>query len=206
MIKELSKNFDDVIIGEEESTGVYGMGRRWFCDPIDGTRAFIWGTPTAMFSLGLVIDGIPVLGVVYDPFLDKLYEGRVDQGSFCNGMPLKVSNNKLDGGIVAVSSTVSRLLNRKSNYLNSLINQGVEFASFSGAVYKACLVARGKFIGFFGEGVVAHDMAAVQVVVEESGGKITDFNGNKLDYSKPFKGVIVSNGIVHDKLIKSINF
>ncbi len=58
VIAELSKAFPgDIVIGEEESTGGYGLGRRWFCDPIDGTKAFTWGVPTAMFSLGLVVDG-----------------------------------------------------------------------------------------------------------------------------------------------------
>src|ERR1700733_14684688 len=54
-IERLSKAFpDDGIIGEEESTSDYGMGRKWFCDPIDGTAAYVRSTPTAMFSLALV--------------------------------------------------------------------------------------------------------------------------------------------------------
>ena len=54
---------EDGVIGEEESNTEYGMGRKWFCDPIDGTKAYTWGVATAMFSLGLVVDGVPVAGV-----------------------------------------------------------------------------------------------------------------------------------------------
>ena len=204
VIEELSKNFKDIIIGEEESTGNYGTGRRWFCDPIDGTKAFIWGEPTAMFSLALVIDGVPVLGVAYDPFLDKLYEGIAGFGSYCNGKPLKTSKKELDGGILAITSSIDRLVSAKKLF-DAFKKKGVLLAIFSGAVYKTCLVATGRLIGFIAMGVNAHDMAAVHVIIEESGGKITDFKGKKLDYTKPFRGALVSNGVVHNTLIKYLD-
>ena len=112
VIKELKKAFPkDGIIGEEESTTEYGQGRKWFCDPIDGTAGYTWGTPTAMFSLSLVIDGKSVVGVAYDPFLKKLYYGIKGKGSFCNGKKLKVSDIGLNGGIMAVTGS-AKLLNK----------------------------------------------------------------------------------------------
>lgn len=92
VIRGLNRRFDDGVIGEEERTADYGDGRRWICDPIDGTRAFTWGLPTAMFSTALVIDGAPVLGVAYDPFLDRLYEAVSGNGSSCNGKKIEVSS------------------------------------------------------------------------------------------------------------------
>jgi len=205
VIERLTNAFpDDGVIGEEESNAEYGAGRRWFCDPIDGTMAFIWGTPTSMFSLSLVVDGTPVLGVAYDPFLNKLYEAVVNEGSFCNGIPLKVSNKGLASGLVVVTSNVTKIMKRPE-YLVNLSKAGVRFATFSGAVYKACLVAKGKAEAYVEAGVNAHDMAAVQVIIEEAGGKITSLKGEKLDYSKPFKGAVTSNGIVHDEVIKCLN-
>lgn len=60
VIEKLAKEFpEDGTIGEEESTTDYGQGRKWICDPIDGTKAYTWGVPTAMFSLALVVDGAP---------------------------------------------------------------------------------------------------------------------------------------------------
>src|SRR3990170_3369867 len=57
VIERLVTEFpNDGVIGEEESNTEYGAGRKWFCDPIDGTNAYIWGVPTAMFSLALVVD------------------------------------------------------------------------------------------------------------------------------------------------------
>lgn len=202
VIERLANEFpDDGVIGEEESNTEYGLGRKWFCDPIDGTKAFIWGTPTSMFSLALVIDGIPVLGVAYDPFLDRLYEAVVGQGSFCNSNPLKVSKKGLENGLVAITSNISKIMERP-NYLINLPEKGVRFLTFSGAVYKSCLVAKGKVEAYFEGGVNGHDMAAVQIIVEESGGIVTNPKGERLDYTKPFKGAIVSNKIVHDEMVK----
>jgi fructose-1,6-bisphosphatase/inositol monophosphatase family enzyme len=116
---------------------------------------------------------------------------------------LKVSKKELKGGIVGVSCTIDRLM-EEQKFLANLSERGAKLAVFSGAVYKACLVSRGKFVGFHGLGVNAHDVAAVQVIVEEAGGKVTGYNGEKLDYTKPFKGAFVSNGIVHDDLVESL--
>ncbi len=200
VIKELFKHFpEDGIIGEEESTSEYGMGRRWFCDPIDGTNAYTWGVPTAMFSIALVIDGRPVLGVAYDPFLKKMYEGVIGNGSYQNGKKLSVSKIALSKGTFATTSNAVKI--PKLAYIPELMRLGTRIAPASGAVYKSCLVAKGRFVGYLEHGVNAHDMAAVHVIVEEAGGKISGLDGEELDYSKPFKGAIVSNGKIHKEIV-----
>lgn len=205
VIYELKKHFpDDGIIGEEESTTDYGLGRKWICDPIDGTIAFTWGTPTSMFSLALVIDGKPVLGVVYDPFLNNLYHGIKGLGSFCNDKPISVSSSGLDYGRVALTSD-ARKLSEGLDFVKRLSKTKAYFAVFSGAVYKATLVAKGKFVGYIEEGVKAHDVAAVQVLVEEAGGKVTSLSGKNFEYTAPFKGAIISNGLVHNELVDIYN-
>lgn len=200
VIERLAEVFPgDIVIGEEESTGEYGNGRRWFCDPIDGTKAFTWRVPTAMFSLGFVVDGRPILGVCYEPMLDKLYWAVDGKGAYCNGVSLTVSNETLQQGILATVSSPYRL-RREATYMDALLDTNVEMASFSGAVAKSVRVADGTFVGYLEELVNGHDMAAVQVIVEQAGGKVTGFDGTALDYSLPFKGAIVSNSIVHDDL------
>lgn len=201
VIEKLAVLFpNDGVIGEEESNAEYGMGRKWFCDPIDGTAGYVWGVPTAMFSLALVIDGKPVMGVAYDPFLDRIYTGQNGEKSLCNEEIISVSDLDFKSGTFAVSSSVGSLPETK--YFQRMIDDNVRLACFSGAVCKTCLVSRGKFIGYAENGVNAHDMAAVQVILEGAGGKISSIEGQELDYSKPFKGAIVSNKIVHDEIIK----
>lgn len=204
VIEELQKHFDDGIIGEEESTAEYGLGRKWFCDPIDGTKGFVWGVPTSMFSLGLVVDGVPQVGIAYDPYLDLMYTGVKGEGSFRNGDKLEVSKaNSLEGQYVACTSNLEKV-SSKPETVKKFLAEGAQLAAILGAVYKTCLVARAKLVGYFEGGVSAHDMAAVQVIIEEAGGKITAQDGSVLDYSKPFKGALVSNGSLHDKLVELI--
>lgn len=206
VIERLTESFpEDGIIGEEKSTAEYGYGRKWFCDPIDGTAGYIYGTPTAMFSLALVVDGNPVMGVAYDPFLKKMYTGVRGEGSYHNNKKLEIGKN--DSGIFAqrVAVTGSAFLIRSLPYVPALIESGFKIATFSGAVYKSCLVARNRFVAYIEHGLNAHDMAAIHVIVEEAGGKVTGLEGENLDYSKPFKGGIVTNGIVHDQIVKIVN-
>ena len=206
VIEELTKQFNDGIVGEEESTAEYGMGRRWICDPIDGTRAFTWGLPTAMFSLGLVIDGIPVLGVAYDPFLDRLYEAVTGDGSFCNSKPIRVSSLEISGGSVAISGSPERALENPSQaaLITHLLGKKARLVGFSGSVYRACLVARGKLVGYVEKDINTHDLAAVEVIIKEAGGMLTDFDGKPLNYSKAFKGAVISNTATHNDLLSCV--
>lgn len=200
VIERLVESFPlDGVIGEEESNTEYGMGRKWFCDPIDGTAGYVWGTPTSMFSLALVVDGVPTVGVAFDPFLNRMYTGIKGGKSFYNNKEINVSQNNLDTGIVAVGS-LKYLAQQK--FYPRLIETNVRMAIFSGAVYKAGLVSRGRFVAFIDKGLNAHDIAAMHVILENAGGTITSLEGTQLDYSKPFKGAIVSNSVVHEKLVE----
>lgn len=200
VIEELSKHFNDGVIGEEESTTEYGLGRKWFCDPIDGTKAFVIGVPTAMFSLALVIDGKPTMGVAYDPFLDRLYWATREEGSYCNDKKLQVANKDIAGNYIMVTSNVEKTLEEASQ-VKKLAELKAKATSLPGAVFKSCLVALGRAVGYVEAEVNAHDMAAVEVIVEEAGGLVTGYDGKKLDYSKPFKGAVVSNSKIHTEFI-----
>lgn len=205
VITLLAKAFpNDGLIGEEESTTEYGMGRKWFCDPIDGTLAYTWGTPTSTFSLGLVVGGRPSLGVVYDPYLNRMYTAARGKGSFCNDKRLAVSTGGIAGGIVATTSDIRKVAHG-SEFVRALVDTEASLAAFSGAVYKSILVATGRFVGFVDEVVNAHDMAAVHTIVEAAGGKVSGMDGGELDYTKPFKGAVVSNAVAYHGLINALN-
>jgi myo-inositol-1(or 4)-monophosphatase len=203
VIEELAKVSDDALVGEEESTGGYGQGRLWFCDPIDGTKPYSWGVPTAMFSLGLVEDGKPVVGVAYDPFLDRLYEAVAGGQALCNDHPVRVSEAGIDGASVSISTHVPEVLKLAEHY-EGLMRLGIKLAAFPGAVYKNSRVANGRHEGFIGYKVNAWDMAAMHVIVEAAGGKVTAPDGSELDYSQPFKGAVSSNGRIHDQLLGAL--
>ena len=82
------------VLGEEQSNYVEKADYVWVCDPVDGTIPFSRGMPTCMFSLGLTFKGKPILGVGYDPFIDRLIFAELGKGAFLNGKKIHVSRNK----------------------------------------------------------------------------------------------------------------
>lgn len=200
VIERLARFFpDDGVIGEEESTSEYGLGRKWICDPIDGTKAYTARIPTAMFSLALVVDGIPTIGVAYEPMLDQMYSACLGEGAFCNGRKLTVSNMGLDEGTLATSGSIYRL-RKKAPFLDPLLLQRVDMRVASGVVAACVRVAEGYYIGFIDEIMNLHDIAAGHVIVTEAGGEVTTPYGESLDYTSPQKGAVVTNGKIHDEL------
>ncbi len=201
VIRRVAEQFpNDGVVGEEESTDVYGSDKHlWVCDPIDGTAAFTWGVPTAMFSLALLIDGRPEIGVTYEPVTDRLYWAVRGLGAYLNNKLIKVNTNSLETGTLAASSTPSHF-NRP--YYQELQRHSVAMAPICGIVFSSASIAEGRSVGKITEGGKNHDIAASQVIIDEAGGKITDLAGKPLDYTKPFKGFVVSNGVVHDELLK----
>lgn len=201
VIAELQRQFpEDGVIGEEESTVEYGIGRRWICDPIDGTKAFTWGVPTAMFSLALVVDGVPQVGVCYEPMLDKMYWATEGGGAYRNGTKLTVNQEDLETGILGTISSSYRI-RCAAPYMQKILDRRIQTAVFSGAVAKCIRVAEGRFVGYIEELANPHDVAASHIITEEAGGMITTLDGSRLDYKRPFQGVIVSNGKTHKQLV-----
>lgn len=201
-IEEILKAFpDDGVVGEEESSSDTDRKRLWFCDPIDGTKPFTWGVPTAVFSLGLIIDNVPTLGVVYDPFLGHLFTGIAGHGSYCNDERLQVSSDGLDSGFIAVTTDMKRIVKSPPNYIINLVNSGAQIAGFSGGIYKSTLVARGRIAAYIEAKVAPHDIAAIHTIVTEAGGRVSSIDGRPLSYKEGFTSAIISNGIVHDKLV-----
>ena len=91
LIKRVKETFPTHSVdGEEEQFGKSNYV--WVCDPIDGTAMYARGIPVAVFSLALVIEGVPTIGVVYDPFTDSMYSAIKDKGAYKNNKKISVNN------------------------------------------------------------------------------------------------------------------
>jgi fructose-1,6-bisphosphatase/inositol monophosphatase family enzyme len=191
------------IYGEEESFEA-GRSELWVCDPIDGTDGFIMGAPTAMFSLAFVVDGEPQLGVLYDPFLDRLFTALAGGGAYMNGQPVHVSSvSGLDGAILSMAGGLDQVFERE-DLLKGLMEQGAKMRMVPGNVFKSSAVSQGKIDGYIFPGKSAHDVAAAKLVVEEAGGKVTDLRGEPQQYNSKITGAIISNGQLHDQLVQAV--
>ena len=203
LIKEVKEKYPiHSVDGEEKSFGQ--SDHVWVCDPVDGTSMFARGIPTAVFSLALVIDGKSTVGVVNDPFTNNLYYAASGLGAYKNNTKISVNNIALDD-----MKSVSNFDNWPEavyNLYESITKLGKKtyFVSI-GSVIRACMaVADGKFnlAMFPGTKRKNCDMAAVKIIVEEAGGKVTDLFGNDQRYDQDINGAVVSNGLVHTEVIE----
>lgn len=202
VIESIAAQFpNDHVVGEEESTADYGMGRSWICDPIDGTAAYVVGIPTAMFSLSFVVDGIPIVAVTYEPQREQLFTAIRGEGSFCNGKKLRVSKDDMKQGRIGISADLVTEEYLAQTFMKRLLAHHKPLSVILGAVFRGGLVASGRLAGFVHPVINPYDMAGLHLIVEEAGGKVTGLKGERLDYSQNFRGAIVSNGVVHDELL-----
>lgn len=193
---------DHAVLGEEGDAGPQGE-YVWVCDPVDGTVPFSHGVPVCVFALALCRDGEPIAGVVYDPFMDRLFSAEKGGGAFCNGRPIRVNT----------APTLRRQLVEAEYYGDGLYAPSVvEGLLSAGAVpltqmcvmYPAALVASGEFTGAVFHLTKPYDGAPLRVIIGEAGGKMTDIDGKEQRYDRPINGYIISNGLVHDELLRIV--
>lgn len=202
LISKVKEKFPNHCVdGEEE---VFGKSNYvWVCDPIDGTAMYARGIPVSIFSLALVVDGEPKVGVIYDPFTDNIYTAAKGKGAFQNNEKIHVNNYDLED----VKTMCHCDLGSKAGYNMTEIVQELmtkTYVSDIGSIARACsCVASGKFTMavFAGKEHKNCDIAAAKIIVEEAGGKVTNLFGAEQRYDTSIKGAIISNGKVHDEVV-----
>ena len=202
LIKKVKETFPTHSVdGEEEQFGKSNYV--WVCDPIDGTAMYARGIPVAVFSLALVIEGVPTIGVVYDPFTDSMYSAIKDKGAYKNDKKISVNNIELNDK----KSVANFDMWPKADYnlYDSIKELGKKtYFVGVGSVIRACMcIATGDFNLAIFPGTTHKncDIAAAKVIVEASGGKVTDLFGNEQRYDRDINGAVISNGKVHDEVV-----
>lgn len=209
VIKRIYENFPEHSIYGEEKSDIKDYSKYiWVCDPIDGTMAFACGLPIFVFSLALVdqSNGLPVLGIVNDPVMKSMYWAYKGSGAYRNGKKIEVSkDSSFEKTTYSLTGASGKDIGFSNLPFHKLMGEKksrvMKFPSF---VYGAIQVANGKFIGGAFYGKYGHDVAALKIITEEAGGKVTDLNGNERRYDQDGIGCLVSNGILHDELLKII--
>jgi fructose-1,6-bisphosphatase/inositol monophosphatase family enzyme len=188
------------VLGEESS---FHSNREyvWVCDPIDGTLPFSHGIPICVFSLALTKNGKPILGTVFDPFLFRLFTAELGKGAFLNNHKVQVSKTKLSESVINLNGAKELGLGKLWDILNQ---NNAKVISLWSVIYAGVLVAAGEFSGTIFGHSAPWDGAALKVIVEEAGGKVTDLAGNEQLYNQPTKGFIASNGIIHQELVNQV--
>lgn len=205
LIKQVKEKYPNhAVDGEEEQFG--NSKYVWVCDPVDGTAMYARHIPVAMFSLALVVDGEPVVGVVYDPFTDSMYSAIKGQGAYKNDKKIQVSNIELNDMKSFVNFDMWPSAEYDITEVIKELGKRTHWVSI-GSVVRACMcVASGEFnlTIFPGTKHKNCDIAGAKIIVEEAGGKVTDLFGNEQKYNQSINGAIVSNGTVHEEVVETI--
>lgn len=209
VIKRVREKYPEHSIHGEERSDYTDSKYLWVCDPIDGTLPYSSGIPASTFSLALVIDGVSTVGVVYDPFNNRLFYATKDGGAFMNDSQIHVSDQStLENAVMNVEVLYYPKLDLEvplsSSLKDALIDRGVKTFQLWSSVLSSVLVAQGTMTAVIMNGKTIQDGAAIKVIIDEAGGKVTDMYGNDQRYDEPARGFIASNGHVHDELVKII--
>jgi len=199
IIEEIMNRFPGHgIIGEEESLHS-NQEYLWICDPVDGTIPFSHGRPTFVFSLALTHHGKSILGVIYDPILDRLVYAEKGKGAQMNGKPIHVSEQAVLDHTCCMD--LDFFDERIHQMLVKLVEKDCMVSSLHTSTYTSMLVALGEHVAQIYPHDKCWDGAAVKIVVEEAGGTVTDLNGEDQRYDRPINGYIASNGHLHQELL-----
>jgi 3'(2'), 5'-bisphosphate nucleotidase len=212
IVAGLAESFpSDPIISEElpPAAGALGAPRYWLVDPIDGTKDFIRGEDGYSVMIGLVIDGKPTVGVVYQPVIDRLFHGTPD-GSLLTfrgqTTPLAVSNvtSAAEVRLVASKSHRSDAIDRVKQELG--IRDEINVGSVG---VKLCLIAAGQRDLYVNPAArtKAWDSCAPEAILVPAGGRLSDLFGAPIDYTTELahrRGLVASNGLVHDEVIAKL--
>lgn len=177
----------------------------WQVDPLDGTVNFAHGFPVFAVSLGLLVDGAPVLGVVYAPMSDEMYAAARGLGATLNGRPIRVSNTQpLAYALLNTGFPYDRRESEENNfdYFLAFQRASQEVRRVGSAALDLCWVACGRMDGYWELKIQPHDIAAGLVIVREAGGLATDFDGGQAMFMR--RQVVASNGLIHAAMLDII--
>ncbi len=204
IIKTIENKYPEhSILAEEAAARERGSLYRWIIDPLDGTTNYAHGFPFYCVSIALEYRGEIKIGVVYDPVREELFTARFGGGARLNGRKIGVtSESRLTHALLATGFPYDIGATKEDNLDNYIFfarrSRGIRRAG--SAALDLCYVACGRCDGFWELKLSPWDTAAAKLIVEEAGGRVTDFDGKKFSIYNRY--IIASNGKVHNQIMK----
>ena len=204
----LSRFPDHGLLAEEEDSELPDKGPViWIVDPIDGTTNFSREIPAFCISIGAMIDGEVVAGVVYDPLRDELFHAARGHGAYLNSKPITVS--AVAGKEAAIWGVdFARTQADRQRLFDAILRYGHEVRSIRGigaAALGLAWLAAGRIDIYLNFTLSAWDVAAGHLLIEEAGGTITCTDGSAWSLTNSQQGILASNGQSHERLRQQIN-
>lgn len=203
----LQRHFPDHAILTEESGHFDGSDADylWAIDPLDGTTNYAHSYPVSAVSIGLLVQGTPQVGVIYDPFRKELFRGATELGATLNRQPIQVSQTEeLAKSLLVSGFAYDRCQTFDTNYPEfcylTHLTQGVRRSG--SASLDLANVACGRLDGYWERGIKLWDVAAGLVILREAGGKFTAYDGSPLKVESG--RILATNGKIHQSLSDSL--
>lgn len=170
---------EDAVVGEERGGSAEAARFVWVIDPIDGTACFVNGMHCWCISIGIMLDGVPVIGVVFDPNADELFHAASGQGAWLAQTRLQVNPaNALSGGVLGVGFSHRVGTPTFLPFLSHVLESGGMFIRNGSGALMIAYVAAGRLIGYFEPHINSWDCLAGIVLVQEAGGISNAFLAN----------------------------
>ncbi len=173
----------------------------WAIDPLDGTTNYTHQYPFFSSSIGLLIAGIPQVGVIFDPVHDELFRAARGLGATRNRQPIQVSKtSELSQSLLVTGFAYDRRETSDNNYAEfchlTHLTQGVRRSG--SASLDLAHVACGRLDGYWERGIAPWDIAAGVILLEEAGGKVTAYDGSTMSIDSG--RILATNGYIHTSL------
>lgn len=201
----LGKRFPDHATLTEESPPRGSSPSRWIIDPLDGTTNFAHTFPVACVSIAFEHEGRLEIGGVLDPFRDELFLAERGGGATLNGKPIAVSPTRtLSESLLATGFPYDRR-ERPDEYLavfKTFMMKAHGIRRTGAAALDLCYVAAGRFDGFWELKLNPWDKAAAMVILEEAGGRLSNFSGEPLTLEEIQN--VATNNLIHGEMLEAL--
>ena len=207
ILEILGRHFPQHSILAEESGKLGNQDNEflWAIDPLDGTTNYAHQYPCFAVSIGLLINGVPKVGVIYDPFRDELFRAAAGLGATRNRRPIQVSQTaELSKSLLVSGFAYDRRETADNNYAEfchlTHLTQGVrrDGAAALDLAYVAC----GRVDGYWERGIAPWDVVAGIILVQEAGGNVTAYDGSPIKIESG--RILATNGHLHNSLSQEL--
>jgi len=200
ILEYLENKYPEISIISEEASEITKKSEYSFVvDPIDGTRNFVRNIPVFFIGIGLVKNKKTILSITYNPITKDLFYAIKDKGAFLNDRQIKVSDRTLELSDVNIRTLPDKQLEKQ--IVSKIIANVHQIKNNMCCHDEISGIACDRYDGFISKGSSPWDYCHY-LLVEEAGGKVTDWNGEEFDISKD--NIVISNNIIHDELLKVV--
>ena len=194
---------DDGWLSEESRDDASRLGKRrvWIVDPLDGTKEFVREIPELAVCVGLVEDGVPIVGVTFNPITGELFAAAKDEAATRNGEPIRVTGTR---ELARATIAASRSENERGEWERFRGRFGIELRG--SVAYKLALIADGRADATFTLTPKNEwDVCSSVCIIQRAGGRVTRLDGTPIVFNRPdtrLDGLVASNGVLHDELLR----